>query len=616
MGVRRLACAFKAAASRRTPLVILVALALSALPFAVRAQGVRVIPDRTVVPSGETLTVRIVLQGRFDDTRGPELADFTVVGKSSGSSISIVNGVTSQEQYVNLELAPRRTGNLTIGPVELLAGGKVVASSKPVMIRVSSGPGTPQQPQPPPGQPPEPAPAAEPAPVTPSENSLEAYANNPLFLAARPPDRPVYAGEPVIVEYVLYTRSNLPLAGLRIEAAPKLSGFVVEQARVQEGEGRRVLIKGIAFDARVQWRGAVTALRPGSAVLDSMTATVVVGDFFGRRNYRATSTPVSMDFKPVPDTGRPADYVEGTVGRFLVRASLDRPFVGLGESSVLTVEITGTGNLVGVKVPALQPVEGLRVARVPGSDLDDIRVDVGGISGKRNFQYLISADKEGEFTLGRIELPFFDPIAGKYDRSRTDPLRLVVKGRGGSGPVREVKGRTGGVELAIVESPLLASPPPPAERTQDTGLLLPLLGGPVLAFGASEALARRRRYRAGHAAAIARKRSLKTAREALGRLQTLPDSEAFWAGVDSVLRGFVQDRFGFGVAGMTFEDLRTFLLARGVPDALADRTLAELEGAAFGRFAPTAAMDQDRSRTLERVRRLLAELDGVPEVQR
>ncbi|HOI11234.1 MAG TPA: BatD family protein, partial [Myxococcota bacterium] len=96
------------------PALVLAALLVPAAAF---AQSVEATVDRDRIGAGETVTLSIVLEGNFDDTTGPEMPDFEVVGRSTGSSVSIVNGKVSRQQQVVLRLAPRRAGALTIGPI-------------------------------------------------------------------------------------------------------------------------------------------------------------------------------------------------------------------------------------------------------------------------------------------------------------------------------------------------------------------------------------------------------------------------------------------------------------------------------------------------------------------
>lgn len=599
-------------------LFLLLAATCALAPATASAQSVRVTPDRNAIAMGETVTIEVVLEGAFDETRGPELPDFKVVGRSSGSSVTIVNGAMRQEQRIVLQLAPQRPGNLTIGTISLLAGGKTVGQSRPLTIKVvAKGSPLPNEPPPAaqdapaaPGGPPEPAPASEGPGVGPDPSVPEAYAGKQAFLLAKAPTRPLYAGEPIYVEYLLYTRSDLPLTGIRLDGPPRLAGFVAEQSTANSDQSTRVRIRGQSYDARVLWRGAVTALGPGKATLDPLSVSLSMGDFFGRRRYALASDPVALTVRPVPDEGRPADWVEGIVGTFALKATLDRTAVRVGESAVLTIEVTGSGNLRAVRPPDITAPAGIRVSRVPAQDLDELVVDVGGVSGRRTFQYLLSPEKEGDFEIGRVDLPFFNGVSGHFERARSEVLRLSGSSIRGTGPIHEA-GTPGRHEpVTAVVTPVEPGPAGPAQKDLPTALVLLGMTIPVAFWIGAETVTRRRRSRTLHGDSSVARKALRRARGALESLAHAPDGGSFWGALDATLREYLQARFGL-LPGLSPDEVRQALRDKGVPGDAAAAVGDELDACAFGRFAPSAALDRDRAATLARVRERLGALDRV-----
>ncbi len=600
-----------------TGLAVLCTVSCALVSGTAAAQSVRAGVDRSTASMSDVVTLEVVLEGTFDGTRGPEMPDFKVVGRSSGSSVSIVNGEMHQEQRIVLRLAPQRPGSLTIGPISLLSGGKVVAQSRPVVVKVGAS-GAPLPSEPPPQAAPAPQ-AAEPAESPPdtatapaaTEPSLpESYAGRQAFLLAKAPSRPLHAGEPIYVEYVLYTRSDVPLTGIQLKSPPRLSGFVAEQAPSSGEETSRVRIKGQAYESRVLWRGSVLALEPGKPVLDPMTIVLSVGDFFRARQYSLSSDPVALTVRPVPAEGRPADWVEGIVGSFAIKASLNPAAVRIGESAVLTVEVTGSGNLRAVKAPEVTPPEGVRVARVPAQDLDELVVDVGGVSGRRTFQYLLTPEKEGDFEIGRVDLAYFNGVSGKYERARSDVLRLAASTGRGTGPVLQARppgatGREPVTTIAMAAEPSPAGPPSPGLPTAIVLLGMTL---PVAFWVGAEAVHRRRRSLALHGDLSVRRKALRRARTALDAMRRLSEPRSFWGALDGTIRDYLHARFEVP-PGLSPDEVRAALRAQGVPAQDADGIGDELDACAFARFAPSAAQERDRAATLARVRDRLSAID-------
>ncbi len=585
--------------------------------------GVTAAVDRTDLSLGETVTLEIVMSGEFDQAKGPEMPDFQVVGRSSGSSISIINGQVSRQQKTTVSIAPTKPGKLTIGKIELLKDGRVIASSPPIKITVRDGEGEPPPAQAPSGQQPGmpsygnqgPDPADqvtdEPEqtdPVSPAMSVPQKYADKSAFLLARIPDRPMYAGEPVFLEYVLFVKAGIPLSGLRLQGAPTLKGFIVENPSEESDSATPVMIGNQRYEARVLWRSAITAIDPGKAVIDPMKIELYVGDVFGRRKYVLTSDPIALKFLEIPAEGRPADFIPGTIGTFIIKATLDKETVNVGESAILTIEVAGSGNLRAVKPPKIAELDGLRIDRVASSDLDELKVDRGGISGRKVFQYLLTPRKEGSFDVGRIDVPFFNNLSGAFERARSEKITLTVAGFANGGPVMEVRSKA--PTLGIIGQSSLEQPSVDENRGVSATALALAMIAPVLMFAAFEAAYRRKLFVTTNAPSIAGRRALKNALFDMKHLEHQPlQGQDFWNEADAIIRGFLEARFAVNAASMTPGELAAALNAAGVEIHVAQQMLDELESCAFARFAPPQTMDDDRAAAIVRIRQCLSTLD-------
>ena len=578
------------------------------------AQSVEATVDRNRISENEAVTLTIVLEGKFDDTSGPEIPDFDVVGRSSGSSISIVNGTVTRSQQIVLRLAPRRPGKLTIGSITMISKGKQVAKSKPITVVVGQdGPVD----EPPPGQDDDdaltdsyqvPGPAPAPAPAAPGGTIPSRLAGQQAFIVATAPDRELYVGEPFYVEYKLYVRSDLPLMGLRLEAMPRFQQFVSQQAPSDAEQVSRVRIKNRQYDVRTIWRGTLSALQEGPAAVDSLNITLVLGDFFGRRQQALASEPVELNFKQPPLEGRPADYIEGTIGNFVIKASLDRASMSTSESALLTVELTGSGNLRGISAPMIPVPEGMKATLIPSSDLDKIVVDVGGASGSRAFQYLLNSRNEGVMKIGRIELSFFNAISQRYERARTEPLEIVVTGHE-AGPVRQAGAPSKKETITVITTQVPDFSDKPESSTSgglNAKWLYAAMSVPIAFFLGAEAATRIRRRRGTVGAE--QRRAMGQARRALKSLKAAPTAD-FWNDLESIILNFLKARFQVLSAGTPRAVVRGELLAKNAPEDAVAAILDELEACAFAKFAPSAALDKDRHGAVVRVLSSLESLD-------
>ncbi len=100
------------------------------------ATDVQATLDRTQVELGETVTLNLRVNGG-GMAAAPDLGvlskDFAVLGTSSNTSISIVNGSRSAQLTIGIALRPLHTGTLTI-PAMAFAGG----TTQPLQLEVGA----------------------------------------------------------------------------------------------------------------------------------------------------------------------------------------------------------------------------------------------------------------------------------------------------------------------------------------------------------------------------------------------------------------------------------------------------------------------------------------------
>ena len=106
------------------------------------------------------------------------------------------------------------------------------------------------------------------------------------------------------------------------------------------------------------------------------------------------------------------------------------------------------------------------------------------------------------------------------------------------------------------------------------------------------------------AAARRTNRHLKQAKEA----RRDGDKAAFFAAIAAGLRDLLDHKLNLRSEGLTRVELRELMLAAGFAAALVDAVIEELENCDFARFAPSASGEAAMDQTLDRARKLLAQL--------
>ncbi len=101
------------------------------LSHAVAQAALTMKTDRLELSEGETFTLSVVGDSDMEPDWSPLERDFEILGRSTSSQMSIINGQVSRSRQWQLTLSPKRTGQLTVPSLQ--AGQQ---RSKPLMIDV------------------------------------------------------------------------------------------------------------------------------------------------------------------------------------------------------------------------------------------------------------------------------------------------------------------------------------------------------------------------------------------------------------------------------------------------------------------------------------------------
>ncbi len=140
--------------------------------------------------------------------------------------------------------------------------------------------------------------------------------------------------------------------------------------------------------------------------------------------------PLQVDVLPVP-LGRAPQGWNGAVGRYRVTAWLQPDTVGWGEASLLTVQISGAGNVRAISRPDPGAVWGAQLR--PTGARSDVEVRDGVVGGTKTFSWLVVPTETGDLRIGPVVFTYFDPWVGDFGRVASDELTLSVGAWPGGG---------------------------------------------------------------------------------------------------------------------------------------------------------------------------------------
>lgn len=588
---------------RRALLAVLLTLAAPAGAVTVTAEV-----NKVVAEMREQIVLAVTVSGpqaSLPKPRVPALADFEVYESGTNQSFSFVNGKVSSQVTYTYVLAPRKPGRARVPAISVEVDGQSV-SSDPIDIEIVAG-----------GQ----SPAASPGAAAPRRPAASAApSGQEIFLEASLDKTRAYVGEQVTLTMSFETA--VPLLGNVNYDAPKLEGFLSEdlgQAQANELRGGR------PYNA-TRVRTALFPVHPGKLLIGSAQARTAVargvsagGDLFERffsmsspEPVAVRSEPVSVEVLPLPEEGKPAEFA-GAVGRYRLRAAVDRSRLKAGEAATLTVTIEGTGNLRSVGEPRRPELPQLRFFDTESSVT--VEKKDGAVGGVKTLKTVFVPRASGALVIPPLTLWHFDPAKRAYVKAESQALRLEVEA--GAPGAAGVPGGPGAPSLGVVTRDIRYLKDAPLRGPLSRGLeAFAGLGAfhalPFIALlGAGAAERRRRLLEADPAGARARG----AAARAFAALEAaLKASEANAAAglAAAALSCYVADRFGVSAAGLTLRRSQELLSAgRPAPSAAALDAYAQAWRAAeAARFAPPGAADAAAAAVVEKARAALAGLEG------
>ncbi len=537
--------------------------------------------------------------GDAEPPRITSLKGFKIVsGPNVSSQFQWINGRTSSNKSFMYVLIPEKEGQFTIDPVEVRIGGKVYRT-QPLQVRVTSATQSPPQQRQRAVNPFDPFGGSE------EEEDLRGskVPAEDLFVRAELDRSSAYPGQQATLAYRVYTRVGI--SGFQLQESPPLSGFWVEDLEVDKTpKGTHQVLNGREYLVFTVKKQALFATATGKLKIPSSLFAISAetqGNFFGvfgrtETVYRRTQE-LSLEVKPLPDAGRPADF-NNAVGSFNLSSGIDKKQAATGEAVALRIKLEGQGNLKmipDISIPSLPDFTVYSSKRA-----DTIRPSAENqISGDKTWDYVIIPKTPGRQVIPSLSFSFFNAEQNKYATVTTAPITLdVVRGSDSAG----ISGLSGGEKQDLVRSgtdinfiKLSAD---------DLGVIpfrsfwLCLIAAIPLAFNAGILVYQRQRSRLSAGAVRIRKAK----RNALERLENAEkqgalDARRFYDQAAAALSGYLSDRFNFTEIELTGDNLERALSRNSIPHETVEEVKACLRECDFGRFV-SASASMDRMREL------------------
>jgi hypothetical protein len=564
--------------------------------------------DRTALTTDEMLLLTVMLNAPALGTLTPKLPTlqgFNVVGSSTSSQISIVNGdVSSQLVYV-YRLQPYETGDLVIEPISVVIGGATL-STRPITVRVTQGTGVA---------------AATPSPRQPAVTSSPTeLMGQDLFVEAEVDNPAPYVGQQVVYTFRFYRAADgwgqITFWDQPTYEAPVFTGFWSEH-------------QSDRYEYQVQAAGRVyevtelqTILFP--SVLGLVTidpARLTISSSFFRSGQTLQTQPIDLEVRQLPPDA-PQGF-NGAVGQFALAGTVDVAQGRVNEPLTWRITLDGQGNLSAVPDPVWPEMPGWR--DFESSATIHTEVQDGQVVGSRTYERLLIPSTEGEFTIPPLKYVYFDPVVRQYQTIRTASIpvsiapEISVAGDSGT-PARHLPT---GNPRAVGQGEVLEQLATDIRHLKPVPLGLGVVDRPVSsstlywvawAFPALGAMGyfawqRRQRHLENNLGLVRSFQARKKARKELA--QARKQGQDGYSSVGQIVMAYLADKLDQPVAGLTHQGLAHLLAQQGVRADLVERVGVLLVSSELGRFAPGADHPDHAQSLLQETEILIDALEKV-----
>ena len=574
--------------------------------------------DRTSLAINETFTLSVKIDGsNAGDPQLPKMDAFAALrGTNSSQSFQLINGRMSASKTIHYSFIARQTGQFEIGAVKVAANGKTFRS-QPILIEIVKSSQTRQQNS-----------RKQQGRTRQQQSSSATRSNDQLLYLQVDVDRKrVYQNEPVVVSYKIYTARTI--TNYSVSKLPNFRDFWVEEFPLpRQPKTYNKVVNGQRYLVAEIKRTALFPQTSGKKTLEPMTIQCEIKiprqrqrrDFFDsffdasqRVKKVVSAKPVSIEILPLPTTGKPLNF-EGTVGKYTLRATVNRRNVKANEAITLKLIVSGQGNIKTLPTPRLDLSSIFEV--YDPKITQEISHSNNTISGKKVWEYVIVPRISGQHKLKPFSLPYFNPTTKKYQIARTQSITLhIAEGESeyaaASGAFSKEEVKLLGKDIRFIA--LTASPLKNIGAKNYTAswflvlFIIPIVGfaGVLFYQRHQEKMMTNVAYARGRRATRMASKQLQQAKKFL----TTENSKEFYAEIQRALNGFLGNKFNIAEAGLVTDQIEKLLTGKNVSEDLIVQVKECLSVCDFQRFSSSNGNGQDMKAFYDKVRDVVEGLE-------
>ena len=525
--------------------------ALSAIGFG-EDISVTATVDKNSLTIEDILRLSIVIRGT-QNTPPPELPSlpsFKVSAAGTSSSTQYINTQRSVSITHNYRLTPMKTGTMIIGPARVRINGKTY-STQPITIEIQKS----------------------------SNNSTPR--GKTAFVEASLSSKKAYIGEQLVYTFRLFHRVDAKNLNLKLPFDSKW----FHKENLGEPKSYIRIINGIQYHVQELSMAIFPLMKglvniPASAIeLDLLYKTqnrnrqdplsqFFSDPFFSQRTQVQhkvlRSQPLVVDVLPLPK-GAPKGF-KNLIGEFEISSKIGKRNLEVGDTTTLTVTVSGTGDIKGVTIEEPDLKNHFKIY----PDKPEVKqiVDKNQIRGEKVFKFALVPLVKGRKTLPQFTLPYFDTKKGGYYIAKTQAIPLNIKPSSTEERLNLVKPNQKSLTIDKPEIQILGKDILPIytdlnkfqnNRTYSLVYMGVGFGSPIILFFISLFLMKRKNRMKYDVAFYRRHNAFKKANQRLKHMKAQAESKEFARQISEILREYIGDKLNLEGKAITAEEVEVCL---------------------------------------------------------
>ena len=384
---------------KSTTILIFLLLFLS-IPSPCLSLEVTALVSEDKISRSDSIIFRITVKGGKGKIDTSVIKDFRVVPQGSSTSVSIINTKYSKTISYTYLLFPLRVGTLTIPEIKIIDGDKT-STTQAITIIVS-------------------------------EEPTNDTVSNTFFAKASVLDKTIFPGQDTIYTFKLFAAASFYDAKL---SEPGFQQFSVKKLEkndhyTQNINGKMYTVNELSY--------IISPVKPGNFTIEPATVTMQIPaqenntNQFGFDSLFQTrkvvkhiiSNKVSIKVNPLPPYDGEENFT-GLIGDFTIKAKINKTELFVGESTTLTVTISGRGNIMDTSINNINlPKESFKI--YDDKPVKEEKITNKGYFKKKIFKKAIVPTKSGSFVIPTISFCYFDTTMEHYKTIATKPIDIKV----------------------------------------------------------------------------------------------------------------------------------------------------------------------------------------------